>query len=260
MLIDTHAHLDFSEFSANLSSVLQRAAQAGVSRIITIGIDLASSERAVTLAQAHQGVYATIGVHPHDAFAMDPAFSDRLKALCSRPKVVAVGETGLDFFRNYRPVPVQRDCFRTQLQLAVQVKLPVVFHIREAFDDFFEIVSPFVKELQGGVLHCFSGDWTVARRCLDMGFFLSVPGVVTYPKALALQDVVRKAPLDRLLVETDSPYLTPVPHRGKTNEPCHVLHTAKKMAQLRGISLKELALATTKNARTVFGLDEGEQS
>ncbi len=258
MLIDTHAHLDFPEFSGNLPSFLHRAAQAGVHGIITIGVDLSSSERAVALAEAHREVYATVGIHPHDAFAMDTGALDRLKALGSSPKVVAVGEAGLDFFRNYRPVPVQRNCFRTQLELAVQVQLPMVFHIRDAFDDFFEMISPFVKELKGGVLHCFSGDWTVARRCLDMDFFLSVPGVVTYPKALALHDVVRKAPLDRLLLETDAPYLTPVPHRGKTNEPSYVLYTAQKVAQLRGVPFDEVALATTRNACAVFGLHEGE--
>ncbi len=257
MLIDTHAHLDFPEFTENLGAFLDRAHEAGVHRMVTIGIDLSSSRRAIELALAHEEIYATIGIHPHDALKMDSGVLDPLRALSREPRVVAMGEMGLDYYRDYRPRPVQRECLRAQLEVAREVSLPVVFHIREAFEDFFEIVAPLAHKLKGGVLHCFSGDWAVARRCLDLGFFLSVPGVVTYPKAHILQDVARRAPLDRLLLETDAPYLAPVPHRGRVNEPSYVLHTAQKVAQLRNLPLEDLAIATSQNAAAVFGLELG---
>ncbi len=260
MLVDTHAHLDFPQFIENVPHFLQRAHQLGVHRIITIGIDLASSAKAIQLAQAHQEVYATVGVHPHDAFLMDSSVMDQVRTLSENPRVVALGEMGLDFFRDRRPRPVQRQCLNAQLEVASLVQLPVVFHIRDAFQEFFDTIASHGKSLKGGVLHCFSGNWPVARRCLDLGFFLSVPGVVTYPKAHDLQDVVRKAPLDRLLLETDAPYLTPVPHRGKVNEPSYVHHTAQKVAQLRRTSYEEIALATTKNACSLFGLEEPASS
>ncbi len=255
MLIDTHAHLDFPQFSENVPYFLQRAHQVGVHRIITIGTDLSSSAKSIQLAEVHEEIHATVGVHPHDALSMDSSTLDHMKALSGKPKVVALGEMGLDFFRDRRPRPVQKECFKAQLEVASAVQLPVVFHIRDAFQEFFDVIASQGKSLKGGVLHCFSGDWPVARRCLDLGFYLSVPGVVTYPKAHDLQEVVRKAPLDRLLLETDAPYLTPVPHRGKVNEPSYVHHTAQKVAQLRKVSLEEVARGTTRNACSLFGLE-----
>lgn len=256
MLIDSHAHLDFPEFAGDMQGVLDRARQNGVTRVITIGIDAASSAAAADLALAHPSIYATAGIHPHDARHLTPGETDALRAIALRPKVLAIGETGLDYYRNRQPREIQRNCLRMQIELARDLKLPVVFHIREAFDDFFTIASEYASVLEGSILHCFSGDWKTARRCLDMGFHLSIPGTVTFSKAETQQDVARKAPLDRLLVETDAPYLAPVPYRGKVNEPSYVLHTARKIAELRGMAFEDLATATTANTLRAFHIPE----
>ena len=257
-LIDTHAHLDFPELSTDLRHVLQRAREAGVRTIITIGIDIQSSRRAVAIAQAHDRIHAVVGIHPHDAFILDDESLDVLRTLLRRDRVVAVGEAGLDYYRNRQPRPIQQQCLRRQIELACEVKRPMVFHVREAFDDFFEIVTPLRSLLEPSVLHCFSGSWEVAARALDMGFYLSIPGTVTFSKAETLQEVVRRAPMERLLLETDAPYLAPVPYRGKVNEPAYVAHTAAKVAGLRGISLEEVARHTSMNALRVFGIPDGE--
>lgn len=254
MLIDTHAHLDFPEFANNLEEILDRAGKSGVSGVVTIGIDLESSRKAVRLAHTHPEVYATVGIHPHDAFVLAIHEREALEALAGQERVLAIGEMGLDYYRDRQPRAIQRECFRQQLEIACRTKLPAVFHVREAHAEFFEIVKDYAAELAGGVLHCFSGDWEVAERCLEMGFFLSIPGTVTFPKAEVLHGVVRQTPLNRLLLETDAPYLAPVPFRGKVNEPAFVFHTAKKVAELRRCALDEVAQQTTANARTVFRL------
>jgi TatD DNase family protein len=252
MLIDTHAHLDFPEFSQDLGAVLERAKQAGVGEIVTIGINLASSQKAVELAGAYPEIYATAGIHPHDVFQMTEKDLLALEAVALSGKVVAIGEAGLDYYRDRQPKAIQRQCLRQQLEVACKTHLPVVFHIREAFEDFLSIIKDYAAALEGGVLHCFSGDWAIARRCLDLGFYLSIPGTVTFPKVGIQQEVVKRAPLDRLLVETDAPYLAPVPYRGKVNEPAFVLFTAQKVSELRGCSLAEVADQTTANAHKVF--------
>lgn len=259
-LIDTHAHLDFPEFGPDLNVFLGRAAERGVDTIVTVGIDVAGSRTAVELAESHAEIFATVGIHPHDSFELDDGVLGELRALALRERVVACGETGLDYYRNYQPEEIQKRCFVQQLELACEVRLPVVFHVRNAHEDFFRIVERFAHRMAGGILHCFSGDWEVAQRCLDMGFFLSIPGTVTFPKSHIQQDVVRRAPFDRLLVETDAPYLTPVPFRGKTNEPAYVYYTAAKVAELRGCTFEEAALQTTLNARRAFGLDRPRAS
>jgi TatD DNase family protein len=255
MLIDTHAHLDFPEFASDLEAVLGRARTAGVQEIVTIGIDLTSSEKAVELAKIHPEVYATVGIHPHDAEALSEKQLKALETLAQAPRVVALGEVGLDYYRDRQPRPIQRQCLRQQMEIACKTGLPVVFHVREAHADFLSIATEYAAKLRGGVLHCFSGDWTVAERCLDLGFYLSIPGTVTFPKAQTQQEVVRRAPLDRLLVETDAPYLAPVPHRGKVNEPAFVRYTAAKVAELRGCSLEEVARQTTINAHKIFRIE-----
>lgn len=255
MVVDTHAHLDFPELGRDLGGVLDRAGRAGVVRIVTIGIDLETSRKALALAQGFDQVYATVGLHPHGARALDEGELAELKRLAAQDRVVAIGEVGLDYYRDRQPRPVQRECFAQQLELACAVGLPAVFHIREAHDDFFGIVGDFSARLPGGVLHCFSGDWTIARRCLDLGFFLSIPGTVTYAKAQVQQEVARKAPLDRLLVETDAPYLAPVPFRGKDNEPSYVIYTVQRIAQLRGCPYEDVARQTSTNAVSAFGLE-----
>ncbi len=255
MMIDTHAHLDFPEFK-DLGAVLERAHKMGVGEIITIGIDLASSKTAAALAKGHPEIYATVGIHPHNAHRLEDEDLLLLRNLALERDVVAIGEIGLDYYYNHQPQAVQQECLRQQLELVCDLRQTVVFHIRDAFSDFLEIVSDYASSLKGVVLHCFSGDWEIAERCLNMGFFLSIPGTVTFPKSLAQQEVVKKAPLDRLLLETDSPFLAPVPYRGKTNEPSFVFHTAKRIAELRQIPLDEVARQTTLNAHSVFGISK----
>jgi TatD DNase family protein len=251
-LIDTHAHLDFPEFFDNIPSTLSRAQAAGVQTVITIGIDIESSRKAAVLAEGYDRIYAVAGIHPHDSFIPDDASLKELEEILGSNRVVAVGEIGLDYYRNKKPHPVQIDCLRRQIELACRIQMPAVFHIRDAWEDFLRIIPEFVSSLPQSVMHCFSGDWKIAQKCLEMGFYLSIPGVVTFAKAEDLQDVVRRAPLDRLLVETDAPYLAPVPFRGKTNEPAFVLHTAAKIAELRNEPLENIAEYTTRNARSVF--------
>ncbi|MEN6439121.1 MAG: TatD family hydrolase [Syntrophobacter sp.] len=251
-LIDTHAHLDFPEFVDDIPSTLTRAEHSGVRTVITIGIDIASSRKAATLAGEYPSIYATAGIHPHDSFILNDTSLRELEDILRGERVVGIGEIGLDYYRDMQPRPVQEECFRRQLEIARAIGKPAVFHIRDAWDDFFRIVAEYAPSFTGAVMHCFSGDWETAVRCLDMGFYLSIPGVVTFPKPGALHEVVRKAPLDRLLVETDAPYLAPVPFRGKTNEPAFVLHTATMVAQLRDETLERIAEQTTRNARSVF--------
>lgn len=252
MLIDTHAHLDFPEFAHDLPSVLERAKKMNVGEIVTIGIDLVSSRNAVSLAQSHSEIYATVGIHPHGAFELGSDSIKALRSLACESRVVAIGEIGLDYYRDRQPRAVQRKCLQQQLDVACSLKMPAVFHIREAYDDFLGIIQDYHPRLTGGVLHCFSGDWEIARGCLDLGFYISIPGTVTFPKADKQQEVARRAPLDRILLETDAPYLAPVPHRGKVNEPSFVQITARKIAELRGCLLEEVANQTTLNARRVF--------
>jgi TatD DNase family protein len=255
MFVDTHAHLDFPELSSDLVSVLARAQGVGVRTIITVGIDLPSSRRAKALSENHTRMFSTVGIHPHGAHRLDQEEIDALVNIAKGPRVIAIGEIGLDYYRNRQPRPVQRECFRQQLELACELRMPAVFHVRDAYEDFLETAGQSSLALRGGVLHCFSGDWHVARRCLDLGFYLSIPGTVTFPKSEILQEVVMRAPLDRLLLETDAPFLAPVPYRGKTNEPSYLVHTAKKVADLRGCPLEELAAQTSANATRAFGLD-----
>lgn len=253
-LIDTHAHLDFPEFFDRIPDTLERAREAGVQKVVTIGIDIESSRKAAALAESFDSIHAVAGIHPHDSFVPDDASLKELEDILRSNRVVAVGEIGLDYYRNKRPHPVQVDCLRRQIELACKIRMPAVFHIRDAWEDFFRIIPEYVSSLPESVMHCFSGDWKIARKCLEMGFYLSIPGVVTFPKAEDLHDVVRRAPLDRLLVETDAPYLAPVPHRGKANEPAFVLHTARKVAELRNEPLETIAEYTTRNAKSVFRL------
>jgi TatD DNase family protein len=253
-LIDTHAHLDFPEFADQIGSIIDRALQAGVSQIVTIGIDIKTSRKAARIAESNERIYASAGIHPHGAFNLKEQDLRDLEEIASGKKVVALGEIGLDYYHHRQPRAVQRECFKLQMETAVKIAKPVIFHIRNAWEDFFQLAGEFAPSLRPSVMHCFSGDWATARRCLDMGFYLSMPGVVTFPKAESLQEVAKRAPLDRLLVETDCPFLTPVPYRGKTNEPAFVLHTARKVAECRKEPLEKVAAHTTENARTVFGI------
>uniref|UniRef100_A0A7C2IQN1 TatD family deoxyribonuclease n=1 Tax=Ammonifex degensii TaxID=42838 RepID=A0A7C2IQN1_9THEO len=253
-LTDTHCHLDDQRFDADRVAVVDRARVAGVTRIITVGYDIASSRRGVDLAGSLPGVFAVVGVHPHDAVAAPPDYVEQLRELAREPRVVAVGEIGLDFYRDLSPRPVQREVFAAQLCLAREFGLPVVVHCREAHGEVYEILK---REAAGlaGVMHCFSGGWEEAKRFLALGFYISIAGPVTFPQSSKLGEVARRVPLDRLLLETDAPYLTPVPHRGKRNEPAYLVHTAQKVAEIRGMSLEEIAEATTESAARLFRLE-----
>ena len=252
MLIDSHAHLEMPEFDADREDVIVRAGRAGVDAIITVGTNLALSRRALSLAHRHENIYATVGVHPHDvAKAGDETF-DELKALAGDPKVVAYGEIGLDYFRNLSPREEQIEMFRRQLDLACELKLPVVIHDRDAHEQTLRMIK--ASPVRRGVFHCFSGDWDMARQCIDLGFYISVPGVVTFDKSHKLHEVVRQAPMEVLLLETDCPYLTPSPHRGKRNEPSFIVHTARKVSEIKGISFDDVARTAADNTRKLFGL------
>ena len=254
MLIDTHAHLEMSEFDKDRDAVIERALENGVDAIIAVGINLEDSKKAIALAKSHDAVYATVGVHPHDAKSIDTATYDSLKKLAEKEKVVAYGEIGLDFFRDRSPRDIQIKRFQEQLDLAGELKLPVVIHSRDAHSETFEILKKHKGNLRG-VLHCFSGDYEMATKYIDLGYYISIPGTIIFPNAEKLVEVVQKIPLDSLLVETDSPFLTPAPKRGKRNEPAYVAYVAKKISEIRGLTPEKVAIATTENARNLFGID-----
>ena len=253
MLIDSHAHLEMKEFDHDREKAVERARQAGVGFIVTVGTNLALSRKAVELAERHEYIYATVGIHPHDVVNTDNKTFDTLLGLAHRKKVVAYGEIGLDFFRNISPQEKQLDLFGLQLELAHELKLPVIIHDRNAHEQTLKMVK--TSSVRRGVFHCFSGDYDMAKQCIDLGFYISIPGVVTFDKAKTIQDVAQRVSLSSLLLETDAPYLAPIPHRGKRNEPSFIIHTAKKVAELKGLSLEEVAQATTKNAKSLFRIE-----
>ena len=252
MLIDSHAHLTMSRFDNDREAVINRALQAGLVHIVTVGTDIDDSHKAVTLAEAYDTISATVGVHPHDVKAIDNGTYSQLKNLAAHENVVAIGEIGLDFYRNHSPQEEQREHFRQQLQLAREVSLPVVIHDRDAHNAVVTILGEEHAETIGGVIHCFSGDWDMAKTCLDMGFYISIPGTVTFKRDDVYYDIIRKIPLDRLLVETDCPFLAPKPFRGKRNEPAYVRSVAEAVAQIKSVDPAELGAAVTRNAIELF--------
>jgi TatD DNase family protein len=239
-LVDTHAHLDL--LKEKVGGALERAERAGITGVITVGINLESSRRAVELAESYPQVRAVVGMHPHDASELDDAALRRLRKLASSPRVVGIGETGLDFYRNLSPRADQERAFRSQLELAAELRLPVVVHDREAHAETLRILEDYVPFEDRLVLHCFSGGLDMARACLEMGGYVSVAGPVTFHNAGRLRDIVRELPLQRLLIETDCPFLSPHPFRGKPNSPERLVLIAAKVAEVKGITLEELAL------------------
>lgn len=256
MLVDSHAHIDTERFNADREATIQAAFAGGVTRIVDPGCDLASSQFAVTLAKSYPGhIFAGVGVHPHEATTYNDEVEEQLRALLREPEVVAVGEFGLDYFRMLSPRDVQRSVFCAHLQLAREYNLPCIIHVRDAHEDVMELLRAHGRDLRG-VFHCFSGDVAQAEECLDFpGFMLSFAGPLT-KQGNALPDVARMVPLDRVLVETDSPYLVPKPLKARRNEPLFVKHTAQRLADLRDMSLEEIAAITTSNAVRLFGLGE----
>lgn len=256
LLIDTHTHLDDARYEGELDSVLARARAAGVESFITIGCDLATSRAAVELADRYPFVYAAVGVHPHEVKRIEDDWYDALRRLTQHPKVVAYGEIGLDYHYNYSPPTLQRERFREQVWLARDLRLPIVIHTREAHQDTIAILKEEKAADAGGVFHCFSGDARLAKEGLDLGFFLSFSGILTFQNATTLRDIAKTVPMDRLLVETDCPYLTPAPHRGKRNEPAYVTFVAEQLTKLTGtagpLGLDEIGRITSHNARRLF--------
>ncbi len=254
-LIDSHCHLDNEDFTADREAVIQRALDAGVEQMVAVGSgdgppDL---EVAVRLADQHACILATVGVHPHDASKATADTYLRLAGLLKHPKVIAMGEIGLDYHYDHSPRDVQRAVFIEQMRVAVDARKPIVIHTREAWPDTFELLEKHWKPCGiAGVMHCFSGTPEEAQRSLDLGFYLSFGGIVTFPKALDIQASARLTPADRLLIETDAPFLAPVPKRGKRNEPSFIVETARKLADLRGVQPEEIARLTTDNFRRLF--------
>jgi TatD DNase family protein len=257
-LIDSHCHLDNEDFHADREAVIERALAAGVEQMVAIGSgdgppDL---EVAVRLADTHACMLATVGVHPHDASKANEETYTRLAGLLKHPKVIAMGEIGLDYHYDHSPRDVQRAVFIEQMRVAQDAQKPIVIHTREAWDDTFELLVKHWRPTGlPGIMHCFSGSPTEARRSLDLGFYLSFGGIVTFPKALDIQAAARLVPSDRLLIETDAPFLAPVPKRGKRNEPAFVVETARKLAGLRGASVEEIGEITTLNFQRLFKQD-----
>jgi TatD DNase family protein len=257
-MIDSHCHLDSAEFNDDRDAVIERAIAAGVEHMLAIGTgegppDL---EAGLRLAEKHSAFFATVGVHPHDATKATADDLKRLADLLAHSKVLAVGEIGLDYHYDFSPREVQKSAFIQQMEIAASAKKPIVIHTREAWDDTLALIERhWTPHGIGGIMHCFSGGPEEARRALDAGFYLSFGGIVTFPKALAVQEAAKSAPRDRILVETDAPYLAPVPKRGKRNEPALIIHTARKLAELRGESYEELCNATTENFRRLLLLN-----
>jgi TatD DNase family protein len=253
-LIDTHAHLHFPQYADDLDPVLARARAAGVTTMVTIGTDGETNRAAVTLAQRLPGVYATVGIHPHDAAAATEEDWQDLERLAGTDRVVALGEMGLDFFKNFSPRAAQDAVFRRQLDVARRAGKPVVIHCRDAHADALAILAGAGVGAVGGVMHCFSGDVAVARRCLDLGLDISFAGPVTYKNAHGLHEAARFVPSDRLVLETDCPFLPPHPNRGQRNEPAWIALTLARVAELRDEDPERLAASTTANARRLFGI------
>jgi TatD DNase family protein len=255
-LTDSHCHLDSAEFDADRDEVIARALDAGVERMLAIGTghgppDL---EAAIRLAEKYAAFYATVGIHPHDAAKADAADLARLEELLSHPRVIALGEIGLDYHYDFSPRDTQKSVFVEQMAIAARASKPIVIHTREAWPDTLALLAEhWAPHGIAGIMHCFSGGPAEAKQALDLGFYLSFGGVVTFPKALDIQAAAREAPRDRILVETDAPYLAPVPRRGKRNEPALIVHTARKLAELRGESFEEISRATTENFKRLLG-------
>jgi TatD DNase family protein len=263
MIIDTHAHIDVADYDEDREAVIERARENGVQYMVNIGCDVESSYRSMELAEQHDFIYATAGIHPHDVKSINGDTYSHLRQLLLHPKVIALGEIGLDYFKNYSPQDEQRTHFRQQIQLAREMNKPIIIHSRDAKEDIIAILSDFFPKdptAQSGIFHCFSGDQELADQALEMGFYISFSGSVTFKKAEDLREVAKTIPADRLFAETDCPYLTPVPHRGKRNEPAYVNFTAEKLAELRGLKIEDVQRTMSLNFFNLFGIGENAQT
>ncbi|MCK5680612.1 TatD family hydrolase [bacterium] len=254
-LIDSHCHLNLSAFNEDVDGAVKRARAVGVEKIVVVGTDPADSIRALELAHQYPEIYASVGIHPHNTQAASETDYVRLWALAADSKIAAYGEIGLDYYRDHSPKPVQRREFARQLNLAGELKLPVIIHDREAHQEVYDIICAEKGYQYGGVIHCFSADVTWAKRFVDLGFVISIPGTVTFPRSHLQIEVAKKLSLDDLLIETDAPFLTPVPYRGKRNEPAYIQYVAQEIASLRNEDPEEVASATSLNCERVFNLN-----
>ena len=269
IFVDSHAHLEMEQFNNDRSAMLQRAQDAGIQTILAIGSGTGpgSLDCAIQLADQHEFIYATIGIHPHEAKLASDADFEELAQLAKRPKVIAWGEVGLDYFYDHSPRDVQQQVFLKQLRLAQAAQLPIVIHCRpsdhgeDAWQDCLKLLHEhWAPSGLGGILHCFTGTWSHAQQALDMGFMISFAGNLTFPKAQQIREAAKQAPLDRMLIETDSPFLAPVPHRGMRNEPAFVKEVARQVGELRGLSSEDIGLQTAKNFYRFFSLHEKTNS
>ncbi len=255
MLFDTHAHLNAEQFQDDLDEVLQRAEAAGVSHIVVVGFNRPTIEKTMELIEKYDQIYGCIGWHPVDAVDCTSRDLEWIEELSAHPKIVAIGETGLDYYWDKSPKDVQQELFRKQIRLAKKVKLPVVIHNREATEDTVRILKEEGAEDTGGIMHCFSGSVETAKECLKLNFYISLGGPVTFKNAKKPKAVAKEIPLEKLLIETDCPYLAPHPHRGKRNEPALVKLVAEEIARIKEIPFEEVAQKTTVNARDIFGIN-----
>lgn len=254
MLFDTHAHINAEQFNEDIREVITRAQEQGVSRMVVVGFDRPTIKRAMELTEEYDFIYACVGWHPVDAIDMTDEDLLWIEELAYHPKVVAIGEMGLDYYWDKSPKDVQKEVFRKQIKLAKKVRLPIVIHNRDATADIVEILKEEDAGEVGGIMHCFSGSVEVARECVEMNFLISLGGPVTFKNAKKPKEVAAEIPLDKLLIETDCPYLTPHPYRGKRNEPAYVKLVAEQIAEIKGMTFDEVAEATTENAKRVFGI------
>ncbi len=260
MLIDSHAHLTLAQFDQDRSEVIDRAKKSGIEYIINVGTDLNDCTESVKIAESYDFIYAAIGIHPHEVKTIDSNTYGKLKELSDSQKVIALGEIGLDFFRNLSPPDLQKEKFRELIKLGKELRLPFIIHCRNAHQDTLAILEDEKAGDAGGVIHCFSGNIYQAQEYLSMGFYISIPGTVTFSKAYRLQEVVRSVPIERLLLETDSPFLAPHPYRGKRNEPSYVKYTAKKVGEIKDVEYEQVLETTSQNALLLFGIERKNQA
>lgn len=253
-MIDSHCHLDFTEYEGKIARVLERAAERGVSAVICIGTCEESSHRCVEIASDFEQVWASVGIHPHGVSRASDRYASELIKLARSPRVLAIGETGLDYYRRISPAPVQQKVFREHIRMARELNKPAIVHCRDAHDDVLAILEAEEVSQVGGIMHCFSGDMNFARRILDLDMYISIAGPVTYPNSARLREVVKMLPLDRILVETDAPFLTPQPYRGKRNEPAYIHATYEHIALIKQIPVEVLINACRLNAFNLLGL------
>lgn len=256
MLIDTHAHLQDEELQKDLAKVLERAKTNGLEKIICVGFDLPSSQQALNIARKHKEVYAAVGIHPHDAESLDNKALEKIYTMAKDPRVVAIGEIGLDYYRDLSPRDQQRRAFLEQIKLAQELGKPIVIHDRDAHEEVMEIIKSEKAGKNLGIMHCYSGSLPMAAELIKLGFYISFAGPLTFKNARKAQEVAAKIPMDKILVETDCPYLTPEPWRGKLNEPANVKYVAQKLGELRGKGEEEIAYLTNLNAKKVYRIKD----